>query len=114
MNREGTGRVIHWGCVFCQTDVGGLWTWAKVRPTWFWALLRLWLFVRIVWRRVDSRCPGRLDWRTAWQVSDLPGLSRVRVAGRTLDGRTHDETVTVGDATLYTGDACAVLAGVKT
>jgi len=94
MNREGQGRIIYWGWVWCQTDIGGLWVWAKVRPGWYWAICRTWLFVRIVWRPVWG--DGRLDWRTAWQVSDLPGLSRVRVAGRVLDGRTHDEAAWKG------------------
>ncbi len=33
----------------------------------FW--LRLRLFFGIVWRRVDTRCPDRLEWCTAWEVA---------------------------------------------
>ena len=102
MNREGTegyrltrvgaGRVIYWGRVFAETDLCGVWAWARVRPAWYWEGCRLWLFARIVWRRVDSRCRGRLDWMTAWEVSGIgEGLSLVRIAGRVLGGRTHDE-----------------------
>jgi len=90
MNREGR-RLMHWGSIFCETDFFGAWTWAKVRPRWYWTLCRCRLFVRIVWRRVDSRVPDRLDWRTAWEVAKVgEGLSRVPIAGRVLDGRTHD------------------------
>jgi len=72
-------RVIYWGRVFCETDLCGAWVWAKVRPRWYWFLCRLWLFSRIVWRRVDTRVPDRLEWRTAWEVSEVAvGLSRVR------------------------------------
>ena len=88
MNREGKGRVIYWGSVFCETDFFGAWVWAKVRPEWYWFLSRAWLFVRIVWRVHET---SRMDWRTAWEVAKVgKGLSRVRVAGRVLDGRIWD------------------------
>jgi hypothetical protein len=45
----------------------------RVRPRWqMWILTRLWrvqLFLGIVWRRIDTRIPDRLDWRTAWDVA---------------------------------------------
>ena len=64
--------VTRWGNVFCQTDVGGLWCGAKVRPAWFWWLKRVRLFLWLVWRRPDSdpACT-RLDWDTAWSVSEV-------------------------------------------
>ena len=60
----------YWGHAMAQTDVGGLWAVAKIRPRWYWWLKRLWLFSRIVWRMPDSdpRCT-RIDWRTAWEVA---------------------------------------------
>jgi hypothetical protein len=47
----------------------GCWLYAKVRPRWCWTWRRLHLFLGVVWRRVDSAVPDRLDWRTAWDIS---------------------------------------------
>jgi len=63
---------LYWGTVFCQTDVCGAWTYAKVRPAWYWFIVRLRFFALIVWRRVDMRFPNRLAWGTAWEVSACP------------------------------------------
>ena len=61
-------RKLYWGTVRAQTDVGGLWIHAKVRPAWYWWLRRLHLFLGIVWRNYEG--PGtRIDARTAWSVS---------------------------------------------
>ena len=30
---------------------------------------RLTIFFSLVWRRVDSRCPGRISVETAWEVA---------------------------------------------
>ncbi len=39
-------------------------------PTGIEATLRRWkLFLGIVWRRIDSRIPDRLDWRTAYEIA---------------------------------------------
>lgn len=52
---------------------------------WYWrsrrlaVVRRVHLFVRIVWRRVDSCAPGRLDAVTAWEVAE--GRPAPRPAG---------------------------------
>jgi len=62
-----------WRRVFAETDVpnsmegGNCYVWAKVRPRWYWFLRRVKLFLSIVWRPAWG--DGRLDWRTAWEVS---------------------------------------------
>ena len=73
----------HWRTVFVPTDIpnpidgGQLYVWAIVRPRWYWFLRRVWLFVRIVWRPIDSPDihhpfrAGLMDWRTAWEVSQV-------------------------------------------
>ncbi len=74
--RHSSGRVLRtrfwllgwWGQLFAPTDMGDLWTTAKVRPFWFWWWRRLCLFVSIVWRRYEVQ---RLDWRTSWAVSHV-------------------------------------------
>lgn len=64
-------RKLYWGRVLAPTDFHGAWVVAKVRPRAVWALCRIRLFLRIVWRKPDT-APGctRLDWRTAWDVSN--------------------------------------------
>jgi len=59
---------LYWGRAMAQTDVGGLWVRAKVRPKCYWFIRRLRLFLRIVWRRYETE---RIDWRTAWQISKV-------------------------------------------
>ena len=59
---------LYWGRTMAQTDIGGLWCYAKVRPRAYWLLRRIRLFALIVWRRYDPGC-DRLDWRTAWDVA---------------------------------------------
>ena len=61
-------RMLYWGECMAQTDIGGLWVAAKVRPTWWWTCRRVQLFLSIVWRRMETT---RLDWRTAWDVSEV-------------------------------------------
>ena len=63
-------RMLYWGEAMAQTDVGGLWVVAKIRPRWYWLLRRVRLFLRIVWRRYEN---ARLDWRTSWSVSAVAG-----------------------------------------
>lgn len=47
---------------------------AKIRPRWYWGVRRVWLFVRIVWRRWETE---RLNWSTAWAVSTVArGLTK--------------------------------------
>ena len=71
--------VIYWGTVSCEDERLGAWLWAKVRPRWYWFLCRVWLFVRLVWRRYDDQWTNRIDWRTAWDVAEVAeGLSEVR------------------------------------
>jgi hypothetical protein len=67
-------KVNWWTTRRVQTDIysrewGYLYTDAKVRPAWYWFYRRLCLFAGIVWRRIDSQIPDRLDWLTAWEVS---------------------------------------------
>jgi len=67
-------RVIYWGQCFCRTDLG--WTWAKIRPAWFWWLGRARLFLRI-WRMTAGFPPTprgaewSLDAATAWEVATI-------------------------------------------
>lgn len=30
---------------------------------------RVMMFLSLLWRRVDDRCPGRVSWGTAWEVA---------------------------------------------
>jgi len=66
-----------WGSRFMPTDIPDpatgepLYVWAKVRPRWYWLACRVWLFLGIVWRRIDTRIPDRLGWRTAWDVAGI-------------------------------------------
>jgi hypothetical protein len=63
-------RKLYWGNVMAQTDMGGLWIRAKIRPPLYWWLCRVKLFALIVWRRYDPQCTP-MDWRTAWEVSKV-------------------------------------------
>ena len=69
----------YWGCAFVETDIpntyegGYCWTWAKIRPRWYWWIRRMQMFLEIVWRPFET---SRIDWRTAWDVSKVArGLS---------------------------------------
>lgn len=63
---------LYWGTVFAEVDfVRDVWCHAKVRPRWYWTLRRLQLFLSVVWRRMDSQFPQRMDWRTAWDVAEV-------------------------------------------
>jgi hypothetical protein len=82
-------KIIYWGRVMAQTDIGDGWINAKIRPRWYWTYRRLCLFAGIVWRRWDAQCT-RLDWRTAWSVSDCHGFIGPMVVneGSAADGAT--------------------------
>jgi len=42
---------------------------AKVRPRWYWWLMKVRLFLALVWREWE---PGiRIGWRTAWEVAGI-------------------------------------------
>jgi hypothetical protein len=51
-------------------------------------LRRIWIFLRIVWRRIESAypdpaaTPSRLNWRTAWGLSGHFGQNSSRQDGR--------------------------------
>lgn len=73
---------IYWGNAWARTDLGG-WVCAKIRPRWYWAYRKVWLFLRLVWRLPDS-APGctRIDIQTAWATAgciydDAMGPQRV-------------------------------------
>ena len=61
-------RMLYWGECMAQTDIGGLWVAAKVRPLWYWTLCRLRLFWALASPWSDT---PPLDWRTAWDVSEV-------------------------------------------
>jgi len=61
-------RMIYWGTALAQTDIGGLWVWAKVRPWWYWRIRRVRLFLYLVWRRYETT---RLTVEVAWAVSKV-------------------------------------------
>lgn len=67
---------IYWGSALAQTDVLGLWAYAKVRPRWYWLWRRLCLFCGIVWRRYDDQC-GRIGLATAWEVARIVFRSKL-------------------------------------
>ena len=65
----------HWRTVLVPTDIrdpqtsAPLYVYARIRPMWFWYLRRVKLFALIVWRKCEDD-DWRLDWRTAWKVSE--------------------------------------------
>ncbi len=70
-------RIAWWlgfGQAFVQTDVPNpiendyLYTYAKVRPRWWWKCCKIKLFLLLVWRRYESE---RLSISTAWEVAGL-------------------------------------------
>ena len=65
-----TNTTLYWGTAFCQTDIGGLWTWAKVRPWWYWELCRIKLWTKLVWRRYEPES-GRFSMVFAWGIASI-------------------------------------------
>ena len=63
---------LYWGCALAQTDIGGLWAVAKIRPRWYWTLRRLYLAWRL-WTPLLRVPPEEyeLDWTTAWDVASV-------------------------------------------
>ncbi len=74
---------LYWGTAWCRAELGhdhDIWLLAKVRPSAWWLLKRLWLFLRIMWRRWDGE---RIDCRTAWAASEAAvGLGPCEVRRR--------------------------------
>lgn len=74
-----------WTERFMETDLpnplegGNLWTWAKVRPWWYWWYQRLSLFLFLAWRMYDEQ-GSPISVPTAWEVSKVAmGLTRHHV-----------------------------------
>lgn len=75
-----------WTTALRQTDIHdpetgeSLYVHARIRPTWYWKLRRIKLFLTIVWRVWDVLPDGRnhrLSIKTAWEVSEVAkGLTR--------------------------------------
>lgn len=34
-------------------------------------MTRLTLFLSLLWRRIDDRCPDRIGWAAAWEVASI-------------------------------------------
>lgn len=67
-----------WGAEFRETDVRSptgepLFAWAKVRPGWWWRLMRLRLFAILMWLACSwwRRHDETMSPRTAWEVSGM-------------------------------------------
>lgn len=67
-------RLLGWGSIFAPTDIHDpatgdpLYVWAAVRPRWHAHVMRLRLFLGIVWRDYHG---GRVSARTAWDVAAI-------------------------------------------
>jgi hypothetical protein len=58
----------YWAWKFVPTDMSdkngdALYVYTKIRPSWYWFLRRVRLFLYLVC------CRSRIDWRTAWKMS---------------------------------------------
>lgn len=59
---------LYWGTTFAQSDIGGMWMWAKVRPWWYWECRRIWIFLGLI--RADFE--GKpLGFHLAWTVTTI-------------------------------------------
>ena len=61
-------RKMYWGRVLAQTDIGGAWVYARVRPGWYWWLRATKLFSQLVWRRYEEG-GNRISFVTAWEAA---------------------------------------------
>lgn len=64
---------MNWRTELRPTDVytgegQQLYVYARIRPSWYWTVRQIRLFLKIVWRRYES---DRIDWDTAWEVSKV-------------------------------------------
>ncbi len=73
--REASESIVAmWHSELRPTDINDpmtgepLYVLAKIRPRWYWQIRRIKLFLSIVWRPYDT---ARLDWSTAWKVSEV-------------------------------------------
>lgn len=58
----------YWGKVWCQTDFGDGWLCAKIRPKWWWWLVRVWALRRWVFMKGESNWIGV---GAAWAITRI-------------------------------------------